>query len=859
MNLLKKIIHIILAFNLCFIIISNAQVDTNIVDSLNYVENIDSSKLEKDSLSYISKDAIEANIEYDAKEKIDFDYQNGIINLYEQAWVTYTNIKLEAGVISINWDENSVFAKGYYDSSGKYVQTPKFYEGDKEYECDSMKYNFRSRKAKIYNLYTKEGESFIIVEEAKKDENNDISSVKVKYTTCDQREPHFYISAKKVKILENKVITGPANLVIEGIPLPLGIPFGFFPKQDKQSSGIIIPAYGESTDRGFFLRGGGYYFGFSDYFDLKLVGDIYSRGSWLVNAQSNYRVRYKYNGNLDVKYAYNKFGDPETPDFRLSKDFNIRWTHNQDPKARPNSNFRASVNAGSQNSFRNNSNNTNDILQNTLRSSISYKTFAGTPFSMTASLSHDQNLANHILNLTAPEMGVNMSRIYPFRSKKGFSKKKWYHDIGMRYSMNFRNSLATSDTAFLDPDIEKQWRNGIRHTIPINTSFKMFKYINVSPNLNYTGRTYFERKLKTYYLSYPGAENDTMIETIENGVFHAHDFNASLNMNTRIYGMFKINKFNLIAIRHLITPTIGFSYTPDMSDQKFGYYKSVQTDSVGNTQTYSVFEGSIIGSPGRSERGNITFGFQNNIEAKLKPKVDTTDAETRKVTIIESFNINGSYNIFADSMNLSNISFSARSTVFKSRLNIQLNGTLNPYYINPKDSLMYKDLEIVKGNKLGRITNGYLSMAASLRPIEKGKEGTLYPAIYSYFLPYSNYYVDFDVPWNVSINYNLNYTNFSSIGQGRRIDSPIVTQTLAFNGNVSLTKNWKINFSSGYDLKNKEFTFTSFDLHRDLHCWEMSFSWIPFGFRQQYVFKINVKSSLLQDLKFDRKKYFFDY
>jgi len=854
--------HILFLFFLFHIFTSVSQninsdslaVDISISDTVSPLNSIDTSDFISDSLTVISNDALESVINYSAKDSMPIDFENNLIKLYGEAEVTYKDIKLQAYYIEFDWKNNKVYAQGYLDSNGTLAGSPVFSENDQIYKAKTIAYNFKTKKAKINELFTSEGENYIHGQEVKKDEDNVLFVKDAKYTTCDLEHPHFYIASKKIKILENKIITGPAWLVIEDIPVPPLIPFGFFPKQSKRSSGIVFPAYGESNERGFYLKGLGYYFGLNDYFDLLVQGDIYSRGSWMTSVSSNYSKRYKYNGNIGIQYGHNKFGDPETPEYYIDKDLMITWAHRQDPKARPNSNFSASVNAGSQNSFRNNTTDVNSRLQNTLKSSVSYsKTFSGTPFSMTTSISHSQNLSNHSLDLSAPDMSFNMRRVFPFKSKKAIKTKKWYHDIGLTYNANFRNSLSTTDTMFLRPETWQDWKYGIRHSIPLSTSFKILKYFSFSPSANYTGRTYFQQIEKTYYPVHPQSEGDTIIITEKNGVYHAHEYNFSANLNTRLYGMYNINKFGLIAIRHLLTPSVSFTYTPDFGDARYGYYKNVQTDSSGqNFETYSVFSNAIYGVPGKNKQGNISFNIQNNFEAKYKVKSDSSEPSTEKIKLLDNFNLSGFYNVYADSMKLSNIRFNGRTSFFKNKINIQFSGELDPYAITI-DSLRIDKLSLKENRSLGRIKNAYISINASLNSSSKEEENIGVPG-----LPYANY-VDFDVPWNISVNYSLSYSNFAvNYTTGKIADNPTITQTLNFNGNLNLTPKWKINFNSGYDLENNKFTYTSIDLYRDLHCWEMSFSWVPFGYFQSYMFKINVKSSTLKDLKFDKKQLFYD-
>ena len=798
----------------------------------------------------ISKSAITSTINYFARDSIPVDLQNNTITLYGEAWVTYEKIKLEAAVIKIDWKNELLYAEGIYDSKNKYIGAPKFIDNGQEYKAKKMVYNFMSRKGKLYELITKEGEGYIHGQVVKKDSQNNIYASKAKYTTCELEHPHYYISASKVEILQDKIISGPAYMVMEDVPIPLAVPFGFFPKKDTRSSGIILPVYGESNGRGFFLKGLGYYLGLNDYMDLTLKGDIYSHGSWLFNVGSNYAKRYKYSGNFNVIYAHNKYGDPETPEYALSKDFSVNWSHVQDPKSHPNSSFSANVNAGSQNSFRHNSYNFDQNLQNTLSSSISWsKRFPGSPFSMTASLTHSQNLSNKTINLNFPNYSFNVARINPFRKKDRVGTKKWYDDIGLSYALNFRNTINTYDSLFLKKDTWNQWKYGFKHDLPVSTSFKFLKHFTFTPSFRYAGWTYFSRITKRY--------EDTIIQHEEKGVYQLSEYDVSGQLTTRIYGMFNINRFKIIAIRHVMSPSLSFVYKPDFSNPPYDYYREVQIDSTGKTIKYSLYTDGIFQYPGIGRQGNIVFNLQNNLESKLKPKIDTGDAPPRKITLLESFGIGASYNIFADSMKLSLIRFDARTSLFKNKLGVQFSGTLDPYYITA-DSQLVNKFEIQETGGLGRITNMNISFDFSLNsPQKKDKKkdaGKPEPPPFAEDI----YYVNFDVPWNVSFSYMLSYVNFGRIGN-KVVNKSSIIQTISFSGNFNIAKKWKLDFRSGFDMETKKLSATSININRDLHCWQMSFTWIPFGYWQSYMFTLNVKSSVLKDLKIDKKRDYYDY
>lgn len=495
----------------------------------------------------ISKSAIKSTIEYYAKDSIHVDLKNNILNLYGDAWVKYESIKLEAAIIKIDWKKEILYAEGYYDKKNKYIGTPKFYDKGQDYKSKKIEYNFNTKKGKLYELLTKEGEGYIHGSNVKKDSQDNIYASKAKYTTCDLETPHYYIYSSEVEILKDKIISGPAYLVMEGVPTPLAVPFGFFPKKDTRSSGIILPNYGESATRGFFLQGLGYYFGLSDYFDLLLKGDIYSRGSWLIDAVSSYAKRYKYSGNFSIVYAYNKFGDPETPDYSLSKDFSINWSHIQDPKSHPNSTFSANVNAGSENSYKNNSYNFDQSLQNSLASSISWsKRFAGTPISFTSSLTQRQNLTDKTIDLNLPTFSLNVARVMPFKSEKKVGKKRWYEDIGFTYTMNFQNLINTYDSLLFKKATWNNWNYGFRHEIPISTNIRILKYFTFTPSFDYTGMTYFSRVNETFV-------KDSIVQNKEKGFYQLNQFQTSGSLSTRIYGMLNINRLGIIAVRHVMT------------------------------------------------------------------------------------------------------------------------------------------------------------------------------------------------------------------------------------------------------------------------------------------------------------------
>ncbi len=815
------------------------------------------SKASKDSLAQdttltaedtlnLSESAVDAPVEYQAKDSILFKLEEQRAYLYNKGKVNYKDMNLESGKIYMNWQNNNVYAQPLRDSTGKGDQFPKFQDDEQKYDADSILYNFQSKKGKLHGLKTKKNEGYIHGEEVKKDQRDVIFASHAKYTTCDKDHPHFYIKANKIKAIpKDKIVSGPANLVLEDVPIPAYLPFGFFPSGGRQSSGLILPGYGESRDRGFFLEGGGYYFGISDNFDLTLTGDIYTKGSWLTNTRMRYAERYRFNGQLRFRYGVSKFGDRESPDFREEREMRIKWRHQQDPKARPNSSFSADVNIAQRNTLRNTSKNVSDIVKSNLNSSINYSTsFRALPFQLSASANHSQNLQTGKLSVQLPTGNINMDRMRPFSN----SDLDVLSNFNLRYRMNFKNTLNTYDTLFSFPGSLQGMDYGLKHSVPISTSLSLFKYFSLNPSINYTEYNYFERTRQVY-----NEEQDTVLDRQESGFYSFRGYNFSADLKTRLYGMFNINELGIRAIRHVMTPNIGFTYTPDFSKPKHNIYKTRRTGE-GNIKTYNLYAGNsnLFGTPGQGRSGAINFSVQNNLEMKVRNKSDTSK-ETKKIKLIESFNVSTRYDIFKDTMSLSNVNFSFRTTLFD-QINLQGSGTLNPYQYNRTSDTYVDQFAIKESGKLGKLTNANLSLNTSLNPeVLKGEDpkkqpmqGPIYPA------PHSQYYVDFSVPWDLSLRYSLSYNQPNPNREAR------INQTANFSGNLKLTDKWKIGFNSGYDFDSDKLTTTSLDIHRDLHCWEMSMNWLPFGSRQRYAFKINVKSNVLQDVKFEKKEEFYD-
>jgi len=791
--------------------------------------------------------ALKSKVHYSANDSTRFDIAIQKVYLFGSAQVEYEDIVLKAQYIELDLKNNIVFAKGGKDSLGKPFGTPLFSESGQEFSADSMTYNFKTKKGRISEVVTKQGDGFIHGAVVKKD-TGDVYYIKHGlYTTCELKHPHYFIKAEKLKVIpEDKIITGPAYLVLGDVPTPLAVPFGYFPNKKGRTSGILIPTYGESEALGFFLKDGGYYFGISDNFDLALRGDIYSFGSWGLKTNSNYVKRYKYNGNVSINYSNILLGEKELPTSSVSKDFFVRWAHNQDGKARPGSRFSANVNAGSStyNTFNSYSNyNPNLFLTNTFQSNIAYaRTWQRSNLSVNAR--HSQNTINKKVDLSLPEVTYSVNRFYPFKGKNRVTAK-WYDKIGISAVANAKNDISTYDSLLFKPNVVQKMNNGLTTSVPISTSFNILNYFNLNPSFTTTTRTYYKTLNKTYNPDTRLIETDTV-----NGFRNSLDYIASASLSTKLYGMYVFPRARIKAIRHVITPSLSASYRPDYSSSKYGYFQTVR-DSSGNLQQYSIFQNGIYGGPSAGKSGLINYSINNNLEAKAKSKNDTDNTD-RKITLIESFSVSQSYNLAADNFQWSVINMNARTRLFKS-LDITAGAALDPYQVNEVGTRIEK-FTWDKDNSIGRLTSANLSLGTNLRNIKKetvkkeSSKGT--EAELDYINANPDAYIDFNVPWSLNMYYNLQYAKPQL--------TETVSQSFSFSGDVSITAKWKAGFNSGFDLKTSKFTYTSLNIYRDLHCWEMAFSWVPFGERQSYSVTINVKSPVLQDLKLNKKKDWYD-
>lgn len=852
-------------------------VDTNVVDSLARLNGDslllgDSLLSAQDSLAAAKPrraDDLTSEVKYQANDSIVFNLRTKGAKLYGEAVVDYETINLKADFIDQNWVTNEVTALPGVDSAGNKIGKPKFKDGDQEFESNRMVYNFRTKKARISQMVTNEGESYLIGKEVKLNQDQTIFIKNTQYTTCSNTDhPHFYLNLYKAKIIPGKsVVSGPANMVVEGIPVPIGLPFAIIPNQRGQRSGILPPEYGRSPELGFFLKNGGYYFAINDYIDLALKGDIFSWGSFRINPESNYIKKYRYSGNLSLSYSNQQRGDRQADDFRRNQDFFITWQHQQDPKANPYGRFTASVRAGTRSFLSNTAQANTQFLDNQLASSISYnRSFPSKPFRLSLAARHSQNTQTRAINLSLPEGSFSVNRLEPFKRKTQVGEVRWYEKIGFTYQTNFKNTISDFDSSLFVGSILDKMDAGFQHSIPISTSaFVIAKYFQLTPSLNYNERWNFRQQEQFY-----DPEGDSIVTEIVDGFFRNYDYSFNLSLNTRLYGLKQFQKGKLAAIRHVVNPRMGYSIRPDFADERFGFYGSVITDSLGTVRQYSRAQGFGYGGPGAGRSGSISLSVDNNLEAKIRQQTDS-GVVMKKIKIFDSFNFGGMYNLAADSFQLSFINFSGRTT-FTNNFSLLFGGTLDPYERAEDGRRINRYYAGNNDWKLADLSNANLTLSGSIRPKSRSGNQQRTPgnplgntpmptpldegeAREQEFMrrQYWDQFIDWTVPYNVSFNYTLSYSKNYFGGENT------INQAVTLSGDVSVTPNWKIGYNSGYDFTNKQMTPTMLNLYRDLHCWEMSFNLVPFGSFRSYTFTLNAKARMLQELKLTRRRAWYDF
>jgi len=843
----------------------------NTVKVISYLDTLHLHEVDTMHIPY-SKDTLSAPVKYHADDSMVIDIHNRTVHLYGKVQVDYNQINLKAAIVDYNQANNHLKARFRLDTSGNRKGAPIFSQkGQQPFQSDSMLYDFKSEKGKIYNTITQQGESYIYSEQAKKQSDNTIFLYNVRFTTCDDDPPDFDFKAKKVKIIPNKLlISGLANMEVMQVPTPLFIPFAIFPLSNGQRTGLLPPTYEASQQKGVGLVNGGYYFGLGDYADLTVRGDVYSYGSWGLTLNPRYFKRYHYSGSFMLSINTTRFGDPETPDFTKSKDFRIMWTHSMDSKAYPGVSFSASVNAGTSTYNYYNVTDAQTRLNNILSSSIAFsKNWTGSPFNLTLSANHSQNTSTRQVNITLPEMAFNMNTIYPLQPKGFVGSPKWYQKIGVGYALSFQNAANFADSQFLRPGFFKTFQTSIQHQVPISLTLPAFRFLTISPGVSYTERWFTKKQV----LSFDPKQNQ-LDTTIIPGFYTARQMSTSLSLSSAVYGMFQFNKRNkdakIQAIRHVMRPSISFSFMPDMNSQYY-YTQKVDTASSVPEQTFNYFQGIGYGAFSPGKTGSISFSLDNNLEMKMKSKKDTANGGIKKIKLLDGFGINTSYNLMADSFQLSPFSVYARTTLFD-KVNISAQGVVDPYVYDQYGVRIDKYVWQEGKTSLGTLRNGSISVSTSFKSQER-KDGQKPVNHQESEMPGENPmeqeqnrinqmnenpgdYVDFSIPWSVNLSYSLNFNKTRTPDYKR--DTTIFVQSLNFSGDFSLTPKWKIGFSSGVDFVHKKLTYTTFNITRDLNCWRMSINVVPLGFYKSFSITLSPTAGILHDLRINRTRQFYD-
>lgn len=806
--------------------------------------------------------------------------------MYGDGKVNYGEFSLNAAQIEIDLKKSTVYATGVVDTADEVVGKPVFTEGGTDYEADTMRYNFKTSKGMIYNVITQQGEGYLTGGVAKKGADESYFFQNGKYTTCDEHDcPHFYFQLTRGKMIPGKnVVTGPAYMVLAGLPLPIAVPFGYFPFTDSYQSGIIVPTFGDDYNRGFYLRDGGYYLAISDNIDLALTGEIYTKGSWGINAMSTYAKRYKYSGNFNISYLKTVLGDKGLPDYSKQTNFQVVWSHTQDSKANPSVSLSASVNFTTSGYTRNDLNSyySPSFTENTKSSTINLGwRIPNSKWSINSSFNVSQRTQDSTLSVSFPNISITLSQVNPFKRKRAVGAERWYEKIRLSYSGQLQNSLTAKQDQFFKKSLVKDWRNAMRHNIPISATFSVFKYFNLTPSVNITDRMYTQKVRKQWDPLAAVEVADTSYS-----LYNVYDFNASVSFDTKIYGFYKPLPFlgdKVKMIRHVITPSISFSGAPDFGSSFFGYYgKYMRPNANGEMeeQVYSRFPNALYGVPGRGRTGSLSFSIANNLEMKVKSESDSIGE--KKISLIENFTVSQSYNFAADSLNWSNINTSLMLRLTKGfNLNVsavwdvytyQLNEYGNPVRVNiPRwkagkgigrlsstgtsfsytfnnDTFKRKSKKDKGGQKDNSSTTG--GGAEHDRDIEDEQDGNSGGLDMD-----GDGYMRWSVPWSLSLNYSIGY-GYGTFNKRKMEYNGRVTQNLSLSGNIRPTKNWNFGFTASYDFDNHKLAYMNCNISRDLHCFTMRASFVPVGPYKSYNFSISVKSSMLSDLKYDKRSSF---
>ena len=860
-----------------------------------FSQDIVSLPLETDSLITAEKkpekkkksSAIESDITYSAKDSIVM-VGNDVAILYGDAVVKYQSMELKAEYIRLSLDSNIVYASGVMDSTGKYVGTPVFKDGSEVIESQSMKYHIKTKKGFVYGTVTEQGEGYVQSEKTKKVSDDVYCLQNGKYTTCDNHEhPHFYFALTKAKMKQGKyIVSGPAYMVIEDVPTPLALPFGYFPVNQTYSSGILFPTLGDEQSRGFYAKGLGYYFAVCDYLDLAITSDIYSKGSWGLSLSSSYKWRYKFSGKFNLSFISNVSGEKYTSSYKKSQDFRLLWSHTQDPKSSPYTTFSASVNFSTSSYSQNDVDsyyNPSVLSQNTKSSTVTLtQRFPDSPFTLSMSMYVNQRTSDSTINLQLPSLSLSMSRQYPFKRKKPVGKAKWYEKIALTYNMNLTNSTTAKESEFKDMQYLRDWKVGMKHSLPISASFTLFKYLNMNISMNNNLKWYFQRIDQRW----EGGVDGAVARDTTYGFYNIYQANVSVGFQTQLFGFYTLKSKSgkkMPIFRHKLVPSVSFSYSPDFGHERWGYWGSYERPaSDGTTQTvyYDRYASGVYGgSPSRGRAAAISFSVANNLEMKYWGAKDTTDTG-KKITIIDNFSFGTSYNFVADSLNWSNVNANLRLK-FLDKFSLNLDMIFDPYtyqynsFGNPvkvnvsqfeKNKVLFRLMsagtsfgytfnnDTFKKKKKNEVkpktedlTSELETTIDGLNPLEENKTGRIIEKTDKELG-----YQEFKVPWSLSINYSVRYgyADFNPVTMEYNRE---LTHNLSFSGNIKFTPTWSASFSTYYDITNNSWNYMNCSIAKDLHCWQMSISFVPLGKYKTYDFMIGVKSTMLKDLKYDKE------
>ena len=832
----------------------------------------------------LHKSSLEAPAFTVAKDSIIEDFSDGkkMIYYYGDVSVTYGNMKLTADYMEYDLGTSTLYARGTKDATGNIIGMPVMEQGQKTYTMEEVRYNFETQKARITNMVTQEQDGILHGKNIKMMPDRSINMTHGKYTVCDCDEPHYYLHLTAAKVMttpSQKTVFGPAYPVIADVPLPIGLPFGFIPKRPDRATGILFPTFGEETKRGFYMRDAGLYFVIGDYFDIALTGDIYTLGSWAVDLNSRYKINYKCNGSFSLTYSNDQIGEKGSSDFQQLRNFGVKWSHSQDPKARPGTSFTASVNFSSPSNNRYNSTSVTEALQNQISSSISYSRNWNGKVNLSINALHSQNSRDSSYSFTLPNLTLSVSRFYPFKQKNRVGKEKFYEKFSLGYNTSFQNKIGFKASEFNKPGFWDKFQNGMTHNFQIGLpNFTAFKYINVTPSVSY-GMNWFFRKTEKEYNPDAGKVEDIKGKAF--GTFGAtHNYSGSISMSTRLYGMFNFGKHRKVqAIRHVVTPSVSASFSPEKGTYFNGWRTLTYIDKNGKAQTqdYNIYAGNVGSYPSKGKTASLNLSLGNNFEAKVRDLKDTTGRGTKKIKLIDNLNFTTGYNFLAEQFKMSNVGMTMNTSIF-GKLGINGNMNFDPYAMEVQDKKVVRvnKFAITQGQGLLRLNSATISLSYSLSGEGKinGNDGTKqaggnpadhYTRIYYHpvtgeYIPGGYlYYMNPNVPWSVNFNYSFNYRPTFQYANEQMTKVKNFTQTLGMSGNVRLTPRLSMQMSTNFDLMALQMGATQLSATYDLHCFKINVSWVPTGKWQSWSFRIQANAAALADLlKFKKSSSYYD-